>query len=408
MSHALAQRLIDERQATFHQAKALLDAAAAEKRDLTAPEVEQYDRMMADMDAKRARIDQIKSMIDDSAALEASLRELPKVDVERNDFDTKMRSFLKGETRSFEIAPEAMKSATSTRALQKGAATEGGNTVPTSFASRLVEHLVETSGIMQAGPTVLNTSGGETFDVPVTTSHGAAGIVAEEGSIASSSTDPAFAKRSLGAYKYGQIITVAKELVDDTAVDLEGYIARSAGRNVGLALGAHLVTGDGSSKPTGIVTTATAGKTGAAAVAGVFTADNLIDLYYSITSPYRASSSCAWIMRDATIGAVRKLQDGAGAYLFSPAATFGSPDTLMGKPIYADSNVAAVAADAESVVFGDISAYWVRLAGGVRFERSDDFKFDNDQVAFRALIRADGLLVDQTGAVKTFTGGAAS
>ncbi len=46
------------------------------------------------------------------------------------------------------------------------------------------------------------------------------------------------------------------------------------------------------------------------------------------------------------------------------------------------------------------------MAGGIRFERSEDFAFDSDMVTFRALMRADAALVDLTGAVKTFTGGA--
>jgi HK97 family phage major capsid protein len=74
--------------------------------------------------------------------------------------------------------------------------------------------------------------------------------------------------------------------------------------------------------------------------------------------------------------------------------------------VHTDPNVAAVAVSAKSVVFGDISKYFVRMAGGVRFERSDDYAFNSDLTTFRAIVRADGLLVDQTGAVKVFTGAA--
>jgi HK97 family phage major capsid protein len=85
----------------------------------------------------------------------------------------------------------------------------------------------------------------------------------------------------------------------------------------------------------------------------------------------------------------------------------GTPDTLLGKPIRTDPFMPAMATGAKSVAFGDMSQYFVRLAGGVRFERSDDYAFNTDLVTFRALIRGDGVLVDQTGAVKHFIGNAA-
>ena len=79
----------------------------------------------------------------------------------------------------------------------------------------------------------------------------------------------------------------------------------------------------------------------------------------------------------------------------------------LGKPVVIEPNIAATALSAKSVLFGDMSAYFVRLAGGVRFERSDEFAFQNDLVTFRAILRGDGILGDQTGAVKHFVGNAA-
>lgn len=409
MSHALIKQLTEKRQNIWDQTKALLDGAADESRDLTAEEQEKYERLSTDMSELRQRIDSVTSTMEENRAAEEALKKAvgtgeSRKDPEGTDVEARLRAFLAGETRSVDISAADMREPWK-RALAKGTAAAGGNTVPTSFYDQLVQHMVDASGLLQAGPTILNTDGGETLEIPITTSHGAAAQVAEAGTLAG--TDPAFGKRTLGAYKYGQLIKVSSELTQDTGVDLEGYIADVAGRNVGLALAAHLMTGDGSNKPTGILTTATAGKTGAGSVGGAFEADDLIDLFFSVIAPYRNSRSAGWVVRDASLAGVRKLKDGAGRYLFEPAATFGAPDTLLGKPIYTDPNVPAVAAGAKSVLFGDISRYFVRLAGGVRFERSTDFAFDTDEVAFRAIIRGDGVLVDQTGAVKTFTGGAA-
>ena len=78
-------------------------------------------------------------------------------------------------------------------------------------------------------------------------------------------------------------------------------------------------------------------------------ADELIDLYYSVIAPYRNSTSCAWIMRDATLARVRKLKGSDNNYLWQPGLQAGSPDLLLGKPVYTAPNVAAVATSAKSV-----------------------------------------------------------
>ena len=399
--------LLEKRANVWNSAKEILDRAEAEKRELTAEEQSGYDTAMSDMGDLAARADKLKEDAEASRRAEEALRSLASQPQERahtdeSETEKEVRKFLNGEVRSIELKPSAAEK----RDLTKGTTTAGGHTVPTSFYGQLLSHLRDNAALIQAGATVITTDSGESLEIPVTTSHGAGALVAEAGALAES--DPAFAKRTLGAYKYGQLIQVSRELVDDTGVDLLGYLAKEAGINIGNAFGTHLVTGDGSSKPTGIMTTAAAGVTGAAAAAGVPTFDNLIDLFYSVIAPYRASSAAAWLLRDASAGYIRKMKDGDNNYIWQPSVIAGQPDLLLSKPGYTDPNVAAIAADAESILFGDISRYFVRLVNGIRFERSDEYAFNTDLVTFRAVLRGDGLLVDQTGAVKTFTGGAAA
>jgi len=403
------KQLTEQRQNIWEQAKALLDRAESENRDLSAEEQGSYDAMTNDLTSLRARIDRLVEREQNDRDIAESMRQLG-VDTmagsgDESSLADQFRDLAKRRITEVTISARDFGKAWDARALAKGASATGGATVPTLFYDRLVEHMIESSGLMQLGPTVINTSGGETLPVPVTTSYGSAALAAEAAALGG--TDPAFAQRSLGAYKYGQIVLVSRELIDDSAFDMPGFIARVAGRNVGLALGAHLVTGTGTGQPTGVVTSATTGVTGGAGVTGAFTSDNLIDLMFSVISPYRNSSSAGWLVKDATLGAIRKLKDGAGRYLFEPAAVVGAPDSFLGKPIKSDPNVAGVALGAKSVVFGDFSAYFVRMAGGVRFERSDEYAFNTDQVAFRAIIRADGVTADQTGALKVFAGNAA-
>lgn len=407
MSLAMAQMLIEQRRNLEEQARAITDLATAEKRELTGEEESKHSKLCDDMAALRARSDQLVQFAADSAAADEALRKAGHTGTEhrggdKGDITAQFRSLHKHEVGELEFTPA--KSLEQVRALSKGTATAGGNTVPTDFVTRLYEHLIETATLLQAGATTFNTSSGENIEMPITTSHGTAALVAESGTIPQS--DPAFGKRTLGAFKYGVLILAPSELLTDTAVDLEGYLARQAGRAVGNALGAHLVTGTGTSQPAGLINSTTLGVTTATGVAGVPTFDNMIDLLYSVIGPYRNSPNAAWLIKDTTAGALRKLKDSSGRYLWEPSLTAGAPDRVLGYPVLTDPNMPATGVNNKSVAFGDLSTYYVRLVNSVRFERSDDFKFDTDQVAFRCLLRGDGLLLDQSGAVKHIVGAA--
>jgi len=412
----MLNKLNERRQNVWNQAKELADAAADENRSFTAEEQGTWDSLNEELNKLDARMQSAGEA--EKRALEAEkmfegIRGKPEGngpdDEQRGQTNEELRKFLRGDgARAFDLAPSKV----NFRDLSKLSSGAGGATVPTDFYSRLMAHLIETSAVLQSGATILNTSGGEVLQIPKTTAHSSASIVTEAAAI--SESDPAFGQVSLGAFKYGTMIQVSRELLTDTGVDLEGYLAMQAGRALGNAFGAHAITGDGSSKPRGVVTDATVGKTGLTGDSGGFGdqsvvgegADQLIDLFHSVIAPYRMSQACRWMMNDTTAGVIRKIKTTEGQYIWQPSMIAGQPDTILGKPVLTDPNVASVGLGAKSVVFGDFSQYFVRLAGGVRFERSDEFAFGNDLVTFRALMRADAALVDLTGAVKVFQGGA--
>lgn len=397
----LAKRLHERRLNIEAEARAVIQSAHDEKRELTAEEDQKLETLDTESRELATRVGDILDAEERAKAVEDKLAVYGRTEArEVEDVDKQVRAFLRGEAgRSLVFAPDKRDLTTGT-----GSTPYAGYNVPTSFYGRLQEHMIEVSGIMKAGPTILRTSGGEAIQIPKTTSHSTASLVTEGSAL--SESDPVFGQVELGAYKYGFLVQVSRELIDDNAVDLLGYLSRQAGRALGNAMGTHFVTGTGSSQPSGAVTDSTLGETGSNSVSGVFDEDNIIDLFHSVIEPYRASQSCAWLMRDATVGAVRKLKDAtSGQFLWQPGLQASQPDMLLGKPVYTDPNVAAVAATAKSILFGDFSAYFIRLAGGVRFERSDDYAFNADLVTFRAVVRADGALVDTTGALKHFVGG---
>jgi HK97 family phage major capsid protein len=411
MTVAAIKRAHEQYRNAVEEARTILDTAEAENRELTAEEVEAFDRANADIDARKADVQRLQEYEDRTAdndeierRFAAALNTEPETRTAEDPMTAAVEAFRKGESRSLDLEPVKGESFAEVRDLTKGTTTAGGHTVPTSFYGQLVAHMIANSAILRAGATVLTTEAGENIQVPKTTTHPTAALIAEAGTLTES--DAVFGQATLGAYKYGMSTQLSSELVNDTGVDLLGYLARICGEAVGNGFGTHAITGDGSSKPYGIVTNSTLGVTGSASVSGIFTADNLIDLYYSVIEPYRMSSACGWLMRDASMAVVRKLKDTAGNYIWQPAFALGGPETIMGKPVYTDPNVAAYATSAKSVIFGDISRYFVRQVRGIRFERSDEFAFQNDLITFRCIARMDGVLVDQTGAVKHFIGNA--
>lgn len=417
MPSEVVKKLWERRNNVVSQTRSILERAAEEGRDLSTEEEQSYQRGNAEIDALDKRVQDLTAGEARAQESEEAFARLEGRPVNREQegrreeegVSDELRAFLRGERRSVDVVPER---GVDFRALAKGSGT-GGSLVPTSFYNSLVQHMIEVSGVMQAGPTVLRTSGGEGIQIPKTTAHGTATLMSEAGTIPTS--EPTFGQITLGAFKYGELIQVSRELIDDDGVDLQGYLAQMAGRALGNALGNHLVNGTGSTMPRGILLDAGTAITGPNGVSGGFGTqsaigsgfDLLIDTYHSVISPYRTSSSCAWLMADNTAASVRKIKNADGVYAWQPSVTVGRPDTILGKPVYIDPFMPAMGTSNKPITFGDFSQYFVRLAGGIRFERSDEFAFNTDLVTFRALLRGDGALVDTTGALKSYRGGTA-
>lgn len=386
------KNVLEQRARAWESAKTLNDSVEAENRNMTAEESVVWERHMADiagLDARAQRLTDTEKRAAESEAAFRAIEARPATQA-AGSADTSLRSFLAGDAgKSYDVRAGKVFGTAEYRALSKLTAAAGANTVPTNFYGQLVAHMIQVSGLLQTGPTVLNTGHGENFQVPKTTAH-STGVVVTEGA-AIGASDPTFGQVTLGAIKYGVLTQVSNELLSDTGVDLEGYLAMQVGRALGNAFGTAAVTGS-----TGVATQSTVGVTSAASL----TFDNLIDLYHSVIAPYRSSTSAAWLLNDTTLGAVRKLKDSQNRYLWEPSLQVGAPDVILGKPVYIDYNVANVGVGAKSVLFGDFSTYFVRTVDGIRFERSNDYAFNSDMVTYRGVLRADSALVDLTGSVK--------
>ena len=273
-------------------------------------------------------------------------------------------------------------------ALQIGTDSEGGYLVPDEYERTLVEALEEENVFRQLAK-VIRTSSGDR-KIPVVATKGTASWIDEEGAYLES--DDSFAQVSIGAYKVGTMIKVSEELLNDSVFDLEAYISREFARRIGAKEEEAFFTGDGSGKPLGVLAAAGGAETGVtAASATAITADELIDLFYSLKAPYRRNA--VWVLNDSTIKAIRKLKDNQGQYLWQPSLTAGTPDLLLGKPVRTSAYMPAIAADAKTIAFGDFSYYWIADRQGRSFKRLNELYAAIGQVGFLASQRVDGKLV---------------
>jgi HK97 family phage major capsid protein len=276
----------------------------------------------------------------------------------------------------------------------------------TDVYTTIVQHLVETSSLMRAGATVVTTATGEDLVIPKSTGFVTSAIIAEGASITES--DPTLATVTLKAFKYANYFEISSELANDTPTNLLSFLATQAALSLGLGAtgyGDDIINGTGTTQPRGLLLDAGTGVTGPAGTGTSLgtqgTAnqgtDALWNLVGSVAEPYAESSSAAFLMRNASNVIVRKLRDTTG----QPVNGLTDRRSILGYPAYTDPFMPAMANGVESIAFGDMSKYFIRIVNGVRFERSDEFRFQDDLIAFRCILRLDGALVD-TGAVKTF------
>jgi HK97 family phage major capsid protein len=366
------------------QIRDVIESAEAEKRGLDAAELEKIDRIEADI--RKADETIAVAHRNEERRLEASVAAkgfVPSVSEQRSATDV-FRALALGEERNYEFTRAAL--------------TPSTNTVPKSFYDQVFD-VARLVGPMLEVPEIINTTSGEDLTIPTLTAYSTAAITAAGGTVAAS--EPTYSSITLGAYKYGFLIQAANELVTDAGFDLSAHLAQQAGNGIGYAVNAALTNGTGTVQPRGLVTAAGSGITGGTGVTGGFTADNLIDLAYSVDGAVRRMPGAAFMANGATIGKMRKLKDTAGNYLYQVGV--GYPDTFAGFRVIENPHVPDTATSAKSVLFGDLSSYKVRLAGGIQVASSQDFAFNTDLTTWRFLIRLDGNLTHSSH-VKYFVG----
>lgn len=270
--------------------------------------------------------------------------------------------------------------------LSEGVQADGGYLVPEVMERQIVTGLEEANVVRGLAKVITTTS---PTKIPVAATHSEAKWTAENGAYTES--NPTFAQKSIDAFKLTDLVKVSIELLQDSAFDLESYIAGEFARAFGIAEEEAFCVGSGTGQPTGIFT-ASGGEVGVTAAANnAIFADELISLVYSLKSPYRRNAK--FLMNDSTIAAIRKLKDGNGVYLWQPSLQAGEPDKLLGYELYTSPYVPQVASDAYTVAFGDFKNYWIADRAGRTIQRLNELYSTNGQVGFVATERVDGKVI---------------
>lgn len=280
--------------------------------------------------------------------------------------------------------------------LHIGTDAEGAYLVPDEFERKLVEALEEES-IFRQMATVIKTSNGDR-KIPIVTSKGEAVWMDEEQQY--SLSDDTFGQASLSAYKLGTAIKISEELLNDSVFDLPSYIAKEFARRIGSKEEEAFLIGDGKGKLTGIFAAVGGAENGATTSTANISFDDMIELFYSVKSPYRKKA--VWVLNEQTVKALRKLKDNTGNYIWQPAVSSGLPDTILNRPYVTSVYAPVSAAGAKPIAFGDLSYYWIADRQGRSLKRLNELFAMNGQVGFLASQRVDGKLILPE-AVKTLT-----
>jgi HK97 family phage major capsid protein len=387
MSEFIAKQ-VDAKAKAWHEAKELIDSVEARGGVWSGEDEAKYASLTADINKRNELIELEQRDAKVAEAMSNAAVDFAGATVSDSENDI-LRKMIAGEIRGHEF-----------RALTP--ATQGAP-VPTSFYSEIVKVARLVNPLLDYA-TVINTTSGENLQIPSQSAFSTAVIVGAGSSIGTS--EPAFNQfTTLQSFKFSSISQLARELIQDSGVDIIGFLAEQFGNSFGLALSQKFINGTGTVEPTGFLPVAGTGVTGSTGVAGAFTADNVIDLVYSLDGSLRNRPSFAMLANSTSIAALRKLKDGQGRYLFDVGVGQDKRDLVLGVPVIETPSMPSPAIGANSLAVGDLKSLYIRNVQGLQVDRSDDFAFGNDLASWRATWRCDSALVQKDN-IKKFKGGA--
>jgi HK97 family phage major capsid protein len=363
---------VEARNNLIMQMRDVIDSAEV-RGGLDSEDNQKIARIEADIESRDAAIATAKRLEQREAEATEAMASFvsPVAEARSSNDEDVFRSLAMGEQRSHDFERRTLTS------------TSGTGVVGTSFYNQVLEVAQSVAPLLNFAR-VINTTGGDNLQVPVLSAL-STGAIAPQGS-AISSSDPTITNITLGAFKYGVLVPISKELVADAQIDINSLVAREAGKAIGYAAGGHFTTGTGTTQPFGIVTGA-----GSAVTSGTagLSADDLITLLYSLDPEVRNDASFAYMVSPGALAAIRKLKDTAGNYIWNVA---NGQNQILGYNVVENVSMPAHTTGNKSIIAGRMSDFVIRQAGGIKVEVSDDYGFANDLRYFKVTARFDSKL----------------
>ncbi len=409
MNEQLTHAFEEYRKAVEAEQSLSSEIAAREDKLPTPEDQEKFERIEADIDQWRQeteRLVEVQSRSDQVNQFRARYAGLFEQD-ERNERVTDdgsrllaMRNaVLEGRERvidesGFTVRQSFLDSLANRFNPEKRALGISAPAIDSTFVERVYMYAVDDSPMLDpAVVTVISTARGEAMTFPRLTADASTASTLTAEAAALNEADPTLSSVVLNAYKYGGITLFSAELDQDDVVNIQDVLARSAARHIVEQANSPLTVADGSNKPNGIINAAANGGTASGTANNPFFGpDDIIDLFYGRKAAYRRNGN--WMASSTGLAKIRKLQDSNGQKLWTPSLAPGQPETVLGRPIFENPDMAAVASASKSVLFGDTHQYLTRRVGSARVEVSRDYKFNTDQLAIKVVERLDGDLLD--------------
>ena len=382
--------------------KQIIDAAQG--RSLTDEEVERYEQIEKDLAVAR-RDHEIRSR---QTAYETPIRTdlhlyagAPATET-RSDEDRAFEHYMRTGQENSDLIEH--------RAQSEGSDAAGGYTVPDGFLAKIVERKKAYGGIASVASTISTDSGNP---LPFVTNDDTAnsGEIVAENAAPAGGADLVFGVKTLGAYKYtsqgtgGLPVKVSVELLQDSAFDLESYLAKILGTRIARKQARDFAIGTGSGQPQGLVT----GLTESDEIAGdVPTYAELLAATFAVDEEY-LQGGAKWVMHSSILAGIQGLLDGNGRPLLNTSTDgiSGTPSrTLLGYPVVIDNAMSSVWDDgaatptgSKAIVFGSISdSFLIREVKGVTLVVLRELYAVTGQVGFMAWARADSIVQDPNAA----------
>jgi HK97 family phage major capsid protein len=384
--------------------KSMLDTSAAEGKRWEPSNQEQYDAKMAEIDAIDGQINNIQNYLDKFSLENNENKLIESVQSSHSPHKHLYAKWLKGGDQAL----NAQEWQTINNTLSVGTGSQGGFSVQSEVAKTLIDSLKAYGG-MRSVATIIATEMGNPLSFPTSDGTAEVGeIIAEN--VTATAADPTFGTVALTPYKFSsKIVAVPFELLQDSQIDIEAFVNSRLVTRLGRITNQMFTTGTGTAQPTGVVTGATSGKVGTTGQTLTVIFDDLVDLLHSVDPAYRMNDASrgdvGFMMADSSLKVVRKLKDTAGRPVFIPGYDglgVAMPDSILGYPVTINQDVAVMAANAKSIVFGDFSKYIIRdVMSATMFRFTDSAYAKLGQVGFLMWMRSGGNLTD-TAAVKYY------